>query len=165
MESSSSIATPGQSAEASTIAVLNQILALPREQRLALGKAWAALDAGFNMESALGVTAANVEQGTQTTNDLAEPQDINEWIDGLQQLTPRQRIDALQLAIEQEDEIVVLKRLRQELSNTKSANLLLTTELAITDYAFANPLHVLVFGAVCVIAIFRGAGWFKAWIG
>lgn len=165
MEIAPSIPTPGHATEASTIAVLNQILALPREQRLALGKAWAALDAGFNTESALGVTAANVEQGAKTVNELPEPQDINEWIDGLQQLTPRQRIDALQLAIEQEDEIVVLKRLRQELSNTKSANLLLTAELAITDYAYANPLHVLVLGAVAVIAIFRGAGWVKAWVG
>ena len=165
MESSPSIATPGQSAEASTIAVLSQILALPAEQRMALGKAWAALDAGFQLESAPAVTTVNMEQGSQTTNDRAEPADLSEWIGALQLLTPRQRIEELQLAIDQEEDILVLKLLRQELSNTKSANLLLTTELAITEYAFANPLHVLVFGAVCVIAIFRGAGWFKAWIG
>lgn len=164
MEMAPSIAAPGHATEASTIAVLNQILALPRAQRLALGKAWAALDAGFNLESAPGVKAANVEQGAKTVNELAEPQDISEWIGDLQLLTPRQRIEALQLAIDHDEDLLVLKRLRQELSNTKSANLLLTAELAITDYAYANPLHVLVLGAVAVIAIFRGASWIKSWL-
>ncbi|MDH4482713.1 MAG: hypothetical protein QE279_08390 [Rhodoferax sp.] len=164
MEKTTPATTEINGPESSTIAVLNQILALPTDQRKALRNAWSALDAGLVFDSSLYPPDASNELVAIGASDIADQPDIGDWIAEKRLLPPRQQMGELKMAIEQEEDILVLSRLRKELSEAKDANLLLTAELAITEYAYANPLQALVLLAVIGIAVLRGVGWLKVWL-
>lgn len=126
------------------LGVLSQILALPPAQRQSLGAAWAAMDPGiaFGLVQ-FGSFDADLT-GQPAAVDPAEVEKLNAWMQEKAGLPPRDRINQLQAAIDQEGEDWPIPLLNAEIIKIKNANPWLAAELAVIKYAYDHPVLMLV---------------------
>lgn len=137
------------------LAILTQILAMPKQQRLSLGKAWVAMDPlmGFEFpQDGYSPDDQEAQPGVVDTNDVAK---LNEWIDKQQSLLPRDRIAKLQSALDQESEEWPIPLLNAEITKVKNANPWLAAELAVVRYAYEHPVLLIVALSGLGLGIYR----------
>ena len=127
--------TPPTAQNSEVLALLNQILALPDQQRLALGTAWAAMDPSLGLEPLQG-GGGEAQDGIVDSNAVAK---LNSWMAEQQPLPPKERIGKLQAALDQENEEWARALLNAEIAKLKNAQPWLATELAIVKYAYEHP--------------------------
>lgn len=126
------------------LAVLSQILALTPAQRQSLGAAWAAMDPEIAFGPVqLGSSDADAT-GQPVSVDPAEVEKLNAWMQEKAVLPPRDRINQLQAAIDQEGEDWPIPLLNAEIIKIKNANPWLAAELAVIKYAYDHPVLMLV---------------------
>lgn len=132
------------STSAEVLAILGQILALPEQQRTALGKAWAAMDTSSGIafaQDSQSLGAQDTQSGVVTPAEVA---DLNAWIQSQEALPPREAIAQLQSAIDQESEDWPIPLLNAAIVKIKNANPWLAAELAVVKYAYEHPFLMLV---------------------
>jgi hypothetical protein len=126
------------------LALLSQILAMPDQQRLALSKAWAAMDPAFGLELGTQGNAYPVEDFQSGVVDSNDVEKLNNWIAEQHKLPPRERIETLQSILHsgtEEWETVILEA---EIAKIKNANPWVAVELAVMKYAYQHPVLTLV---------------------
>lgn len=132
--------TPPTAQNSEVLALLNQILALPDQQRLALGTAWAAMDPSLGLEQLQGggsyPAVGEAQDGIVDSNAVAK---LNSWMAEQQPLPPKERIGKLQAALDQESEEWAMALLNAEIAKLKNAQPWLATELAVVKYAYEHP--------------------------
>lgn len=152
----SSTATESQTLPAAqnseVLALLSQILAMPAQQRLALGKAWAAMDPAFGLElpqsGGLYPAADEAQDGVVDPHAVAK---LNSWMTEQQPLPPKERIGRLQEALDQEGEEWAVTLLNAEIAKVKNAQPWLAAELAVVKYAYEHPVLLMV--ALCGLGL------------
>jgi hypothetical protein len=150
------------------ITLLGSIMALSREQRVALFGAWQAID-DLPIESKQEKGEADEAAKTEPKAEAPPPandgvttvEDVNEWIKEKRLLDPRSQVEALREAIKNEEEPWIVSMLETELSRVKNKHLGLTVEIALVDYAYEKPLMTVAALALVVFTIYRlGKGLF-----
>ena len=143
------------------IAMLGSIMALSREQRLALLGAWKAIDDvpivsdGDHAQVQTAETEKKTDVPAPPEDGVTTVEDVNEWIKEKRSLDPRSQLDALRQAIKSEDEPWIVSMLETELSRVKNKHLGLTVEIALVDYAYQKPLMTVAALALLVYTLYR----------
>ncbi|WP_041390501.1 hypothetical protein [Polaromonas sp. JS666] len=127
--------TPPTAQNSEVLALLNQILALPDQQRLALGTAWAAMDPSLGLDPLQG-GGGEAQDGIVDSNAVAK---LNSWMAEQQPLPPKERIGKLQAALDQENEEWARALLNAEIAKLKNAQPWLATEIAVMKYSYEHP--------------------------
>lgn len=135
---------------AKTLVLLNQILALPMTDRLALRRAWDAMEP----PSASGQVGNELGDAELSVQDEVER--LNVWLSDIQNLSPKERVLLLQkAAADPENEGELQTRLQAELSKLKNENPWLAAEIAVINYAFEHPVLLTVALAGLGIGLYR----------
>lgn len=146
---------PPAAQNSEVLALLNQILALPDQQRLALGTAWAAMDPSFGLElPQVGFFPVEDEERAGVV-DPSEVAKLNDWMAEQQRLPPRDRIGKLQAVLDQESEEWAITLLNAEIIKVKNTNPWLAAELAVMKYAYEHPFLLTVALAGLGLGIYR----------
>lgn len=120
--------------------LLNQILALPEQQRLALIKAWSAIDIAFDQDIERD---GSYPENVNARKDIPDPNEVielNTWIAELQTLPMKERIAKMQSALDDETEEWATLLLSAEIVKIKNAQPWLAAEIAVMKYAYEHPL-------------------------
>jgi hypothetical protein len=140
---------------ADVLAILGQILALPEQQRTALGKAWVAMDTSSGIAFSHDSQSLGSQDSPSGFVTPAEVADLNAWIQSQEKLHPREAIAQLQSAIDQESEEWPIPLLNASIIKIKNANPWLAAELAIVKYAYEHPVLMLVALAGLGLGLYR----------
>lgn len=132
--------TPPTAQNSEVLALLNQILAMPDQQRLSLGKAWAAMDPSFGSELPQGGFFPIEDEERAGVLDPSDVAKLNDWMAEQQALLPRDRIGKLQGVLDQESEEWAITLLNAEIIKVKNTNPWLAAELAVMKYAYEHPM-------------------------
>lgn len=132
--------TPPTAQNSEVLVLLNQILALPDQQRQALGTAWAAMDPSLGLASTQGgglyPAVGEAQGGVVDPNAVMK---LNSWMADQQPLSPKERLGKLQTALDQESEEWAMTLLNAEIAKLKNAQPWLAAELAVVKYAYEHP--------------------------
>lgn len=126
------------------LSLLSQILALPQSQRQSLGVAWAAMDPAISLGGLQHADLGAPDVGQPAVVDPVAVEKLNAWIQEQGKLPPRERINALQVAIDEESEAWPIPLLNAEIIKIKNANPWIAAEFAVVKYAYEHPVLIFV---------------------
>ena len=140
---------------AKVLNLLNQILALPDQQRSALGKAWAAMETAFGLNISQDDTYSVKVDEENSVVDPNEVGRLNAWIDKQQTLPAKDRIAKLQYELDCETEEWAMTLLNAEIVKVKNSHPWLAAEIAVMKYAYERPVLMTVALAGLGLGIYR----------
>ncbi|MFC6281221.1 hypothetical protein [Polaromonas aquatica] len=154
---------PDQNSE--VLALVHQILVMPDQQRQALARVWAAMDPSFGQDQSQRggsfPSEAIAQDGVIDPNAVAK---LTEWISAQQPLPPKERIEKLKAALDQESEEWVITLLHAEIAKVQNAHPWLAAENAVVRYAYEHPVLMFVALFGLGLGLYRFGKVFVGWI-
>jgi len=142
----------GGAESAEVLGLLGHILALPEQQRLALGQAWSALDpvVRFGQGGSDGPFEA-----TEVEDGLLDQAELTALMSELRSTPPRTQILELQLALERKPDDWAARLLAKELDKVKSEHLGVVVEIAVLKAVRERPVLLTMFMFIIGACIYR----------
>lgn len=113
-----------------TTSLLGQIMALPDRQRIALRRAWDALDGGQDDAVDMPVVSA------------ASQEELTNWLASIQQLPKRQRLAMLDDALTKAEQDWEVQAIQVAVRKLKDDDAVFAIEVAVTRYAVEHPFMI-----------------------